>query len=200
MPTISEIAPVFALTDREVWLLTSRVADARAGLIATFVNQASIVPELPRVIVGLAKQHQTCDAIERSRGFVLHLLTEDQIERVWRFGLQSGRDADKWEGLSCDDRAAGGPRLTDALAWLDCRVEASLDIGDRTVYAAEVVAGGIERAGSPLTMRRLIQLAPPERFRELKDGLLRDATVDAAAIRAWRASRAAGLGRLGPAV
>jgi flavin reductase (DIM6/NTAB) family NADH-FMN oxidoreductase RutF len=186
MPDFAAIAQVLMQTDREVWLLSARSNGGNAGLIATFVNQASIVPELPRVVVGLAKQHHTAQAVEASRGFMLHLLTESQIDLVWRFGLHSGRDADKWAGLACDDSAFGGPRLTDALAWLDCRVEASLDIGDRTVHVAEVLAGRVERPGSPLTMRRLIQLAAPERLRELKEGLLRDAAIDATAIQAWR--------------
>ncbi len=95
---------------------------------------------------------------------------------------------DKWAALSWVD-AAGGPRLIDALAWLDCRVEAALDCGDRTVFMAGVLAGRVERAGTPLTMRRLIELAPPERLCELRTGLERDAAVDAAAIQAWRQRR-----------
>jgi flavin reductase (DIM6/NTAB) family NADH-FMN oxidoreductase RutF len=189
MSTFAEVNRVFPLTDREVWLVTARADGGNAGLIATFVNQASIVPEAPRVIVGLAKQHHTAQAVERSGGFVLHLLTEDQIDHVWRFGLQSGRSVDKWTDMACVE-ARGGPRLPDALAWLDCRVEAALDTGDRMVYLAEVVAGAVERSGTPLTMRRLLELAPTARLRELKAGLERDAVSDAAAIAAWRARRA----------
>ena len=122
MADFTAINDVFRQTDREVWLLTAQSGAERAGLIATFVNQASIIPALPRVVVGLAKQHHTMQVVERGRGFVLHLLAEDQLELVWRFGLQSGRTVDKWAGLSSTD-AVGGPRLTGALAWLDCRVE-----------------------------------------------------------------------------
>jgi flavin reductase (DIM6/NTAB) family NADH-FMN oxidoreductase RutF len=186
MSDFTEIAQVFALTDREVWLLAARHGSARAGLIATFVNQASIVPDAPRVVVGLAKQHHTWQAVDASRRFVLHLLAEDQIDLVWRFGLQSGREVDKWAGLACDDSALGGPRVKEALAWIDCRVEAALDIGDRTIYAAEVLAVSLERTAPPLTMRRLIELAPPECLRAMRDGLLRDGAVDAAAIQQWR--------------
>jgi hypothetical protein len=81
---------------------------------------------------------------------------------------------------------AAGPRVADALAWLECRVETSLDIGDRAVCVAQVYDGRRERTGSPLTMRRLMQLAPPERLRDLKGSLVRDAKVDAAAIGVWR--------------
>ena len=34
---------VFALLDREVWLLTAQVGPRRAGLVVTQVSQASIV-------------------------------------------------------------------------------------------------------------------------------------------------------------
>lgn len=179
------INQVFPLTDRELWLVTAEADGERAGLIATFVNQASIVPAMPRVVVGLAKQHHTAQVIARKGRFVLHLLTEEQIDIVWRFGLHSGRDVDKWTGIGCVD-AAGGPRLTEALAWLDCRVEAALDTGDRTVYLAAVDDGRVERAGTPLTVRRLVALAPAERLREMKAGLERDAAIDATAIAVWR--------------
>ncbi len=137
------INEVFALTDRELWLVTAQADGVRAGLIATFVNQASIVPAMPRLVVGLAKQHHTAQVLAHSGRFVLHLLTEEQIDMVWRFGLHSGRDVDKWSGLATAD-AAGGPRLADALAWLDCHVEAALDTGDRTIYLAAVEAGRVE--------------------------------------------------------
>jgi hypothetical protein len=35
----------------------------------------------------------------------------------------------------------------------------------------------------------VIELAPPERLRELKEGLVRDAAVDAAAIAEWRQAK-----------
>ena len=44
----------------------------RGGLIATFVSQASIVPDLPRVLVGLGKRHHTRGLVEASGAFGLH--------------------------------------------------------------------------------------------------------------------------------
>jgi flavin reductase (DIM6/NTAB) family NADH-FMN oxidoreductase RutF len=186
MADFAAIERVFALTDPEVWLLTSRSPAGRGGLIATFVHNASIVKESPRLIVGIAKQHHTWQVVEASQAFVLHLLSEEQIDLAWRFGLNSGRDVDKWAGVPWDEAGAAGPRLPAALAWLDCRVEATLDTGDRTIYLAAVNEGRVERAGNPLRMKRLLELASPERLREMKAGLLRDAVVDAAAIEKWR--------------
>jgi flavin reductase (DIM6/NTAB) family NADH-FMN oxidoreductase RutF len=179
-------ATLFAQLDRELWLLTAAAGGGRGGLIATFVSQASLVPELPRVLVGLAKQHHTWGLVEASAAFALHLLDEQHMEWVWRFGLRSGRDGDKLHGLAVQTGVSGSPVLAEAPGWLDCRVEARLDTGDRTVYLAEVVASRLDRPGRPLTVKRLLELAPAERLRELKEQVARDSAVDAAAIRAWR--------------
>lgn len=182
---------LFAQLDRELWLLTAAADGRRGGLIATFVSQASLVPELPRVLVGVAKQHHTWGLIEASDAFGLHLLDEAHVEWVHGFGLRSGRDGDKLAGLTLTTAATGSPLLADAPGWLDCRVEARLDTGDRTVYLAAVVASRLTRPGPPLTVKRLLQLAPPDRLRELKEQVARDCAVDAAAIRAWRRERGA---------
>lgn len=183
-PTAS--STLFAWLDREVWLVTAQAGSRRGGLIATFVNPATIVPEIPRVLLGLARQHHTWQLVEASNAFALHLLGEDQLDWVWRFGLQSGRDRDKLEGLPVHAGATGSPLLDGAVGWLDCRVEDRLDGGDRTVYLAEVVEGRVTHFAPPLTSRRLLELAPPHYLTQLKRQLHHDSQIDAEAILAWR--------------
>jgi flavin reductase (DIM6/NTAB) family NADH-FMN oxidoreductase RutF len=177
---------VFGQTDPALWLVTAAAPAGRGGLIATFVTPGSIVPEMPRVLVGLARQHLTWSLVEAAGAFALHLLAEEQVEWVWRFGLESGRDRDKLAGLPLRAGVTGAPVLTEAPAYLDCRVEARWDTGDRTVYLAEVVDGAVVRPVPVLTLKRAVQRAPAERLRQLKEGLERDAAVDAEAIRQWR--------------
>jgi flavin reductase (DIM6/NTAB) family NADH-FMN oxidoreductase RutF len=186
----SAITDILSQLDRELWLVTAQAAAQRGGLIATFVSNASVVADLPRMLIGLAKHHHTWHLIEASGAFALHLLDEDHVDWVWRFGLSSGRGGDKLDGLDLIRGATGSPLLSDALAWLDCRVEARLDTGDRTVYLAEVVASARLRPGAPLSFQRLLALAPPEKKTLLKEALARDAAVDAAAIHEWRQRRA----------
>jgi flavin reductase (DIM6/NTAB) family NADH-FMN oxidoreductase RutF len=180
---------LFALLDKELWLVTARAGERRGGLIATFVSQASIVPELPRILVGLAKQHYTWELVEAGGAFALHLLGEENLDWVWRFGMQSGRDQDKLSGLSFRAGVTGSPLLADALGWLDCRVESRLDTGDRTVCLAEVVQAELTRSEPPLTLKRLLQLALPEQLRALKEQMDRDSAVDRQAIRNWRSGQ-----------
>jgi flavin reductase (DIM6/NTAB) family NADH-FMN oxidoreductase RutF len=183
---VTAASTLFAWLDRELWLVTARAGDWRGGLIATFVNQASIVGDLPRMLVGLARQHYTWELVEASDAFALHLLGEQQLDWVWRFGLSSGRDGDKFAGLTVREGATGSPLLDGAVGWLDCRVEARMDTGDRTVYLAEVVQGQVTHFAPPLTFKRLLELTPPEHLAELKRQRLHDSHADAAAIRAWR--------------
>jgi flavin reductase (DIM6/NTAB) family NADH-FMN oxidoreductase RutF len=172
-----DITNILRQIDREIWLVTADHDGRRGGLIATFVSQASIVAEAPRMLIGIAKQHHTWTLIEASRAFTLHLIDESHLDWVWRFGLQSGHAVDKLAGM---------PEILDVVAWMKCRVETSLDTGDRTVYLAEVIDARLEKQARPLTMNRVLELAPPEKLREMRDGMVRDIEVDGAAIRKWR--------------
>lgn len=182
------VSDVLSRLNPEIWIVTASDGRHRGGLVSTTVVSASIVPEMPRITVGLAKQHTTWPLVEASGAFAAHLIEENLLEWVWRFGLQSGRDVDKLAGLDVRTGATGSPILQQALAWLDCRVEARLDTGDRVVYLAEIVDGGLNRDAPPLTVQRMLELASPEHRQQLKDALVRDGEIDAEAIRRWRES------------
>jgi flavin reductase (DIM6/NTAB) family NADH-FMN oxidoreductase RutF len=158
-------ATLFAWLDREVWLVTARAGERRGGLVATFVSQASLSPDAPRVLVGLAPQHHTQELIAQSGSFALHLLCEENLDLVWRFGLASGHDVDKFAGLVAGQGPTGSPLLEAAVGWLDCRVEASLDTGGRVVHVAEVVEGKAPRRAGPRgTPGRAAAPPPPRRL------------------------------------
>jgi flavin reductase (DIM6/NTAB) family NADH-FMN oxidoreductase RutF len=183
---VTAAATLFAWLDREGWLVTSQDGPRQGGLIATFVSPASIVPESPRVLVALAHTHRTAELVEASGCFAMHLLSEENLELVWRFGLQSSRDVDKFAGLEVGKAPSGCPVLGDTVGWLDCRVEARHDIGDRAVFVADVVQGEVTHFAPPLTMRRLLELAPAHRLSEMQRRRHHDGFRDAQAIRLWR--------------
>jgi len=183
------ISEVFHLYDPPLWLVTARDVDRRGGLIATYGVRASIVSELPRMAIGIAKHHHTWGLIEASGAFALHLLRADDLEAVWRFGLASGHDTDKLAGLPDRRTPDGNPLYPEALAWLDCRVEARMDTGDRTLYLVEVSGGAVLDQGSPLSVGILLRDAPADRLAELDRLYRADQVLDGAAILAWRRGR-----------
>jgi flavin reductase (DIM6/NTAB) family NADH-FMN oxidoreductase RutF len=183
---------IFDHLDRELWIVTAQAGDLRSGLIATYASRVSLVPELPRVTIALAKHHFTHALIEQSGSLCMHLIAEDQLEWVWRFGIRSGRDIDKFDGLSTSNMRGGAPVLPGSLAWLDCRVESRIDIGDRTIYLAEVLEAKCETTAEPLTFKRLLELAPADKLRELKLAIGPDVELDRKAILDWRRGRRSG--------
>jgi flavin reductase (DIM6/NTAB) family NADH-FMN oxidoreductase RutF len=184
--SVDAFSEIFDQLDRELWLVTARAGERCSGLIASYVSRVSLVPALPRVTIALAKHHFTYELIESSSAFCMHLIGEDHLDWVWRFGVSSGREVDKLRGLATSVSAGGSPILSGALGWLDCRVEAQMDTGDRTVYLAEVLDARIDRVATPLTFKRLLELAPAEKLRELKLTFERDVELDRAAILDWR--------------
>ncbi len=192
MDDVTAASTLFAWLDREVWLVSAQAGTRRGGLIATFVSQASIVPELPRVLVSLSTQNFTHELVEESGAFALHLLAEEQFELLWRFGLESGRDHDKFAGLEVATSLTGSPLLSNTIGWLDCRVETKLDIGDRILYVAEVVEGKVTHFGPPLTTKRLIERMPIPRLTQMQRMRQDDSLRDADAIESWRLRRSAG--------
>jgi hypothetical protein len=58
-----------------------------------------------------AKRHHTHALIEGSGAFAMHLIDETQLDLVWRFGLQSGRDVDKFASQPFRTGITGSPLL-----------------------------------------------------------------------------------------
>ena len=67
-----------------------------------------------------------------------------------------------------------------------------MDTGDRTFYLAEVLDAHMVQTATPLTLKRLLQLAPADKIRQMNLALERDIDLDRNAILSWRRQRAMG--------
>jgi len=168
---------VFQLVDREVWIVTAAADQRRGGLVATWVSQASIDAKHPRAAVGLAPNHFTTQLVAQSGAFGLHLVRADQIELVWNFGLDSGQDRDKLEGLAATARATGSPILENCLAWLDCRVTERFEMADRWYFWADVIAGNVVGRGAALKQSQLFSAANGDQLARMAKNLERDIQI-----------------------
>jgi flavin reductase (DIM6/NTAB) family NADH-FMN oxidoreductase RutF len=117
------------------------------GLIALSSGSGSIIPEAPRVMVGLSKYNLTHDLVMESGVFVMHLLAngspevlDASLKVLMQLGGSSGREGDKLAGLSTKPGVTGAPILLDALSYVEGRVVNSMDCDENTVFLADVVA------------------------------------------------------------
>ena len=72
---------------------------------------------------------------------------------IGNFGYKSGRDFDKFAGVNYINGQSGIPIVTDSsVAWFECKVNNSYEVGTHLVFIGEVVDSGIiEDKGKPLT-------------------------------------------------
>jgi flavin reductase (DIM6/NTAB) family NADH-FMN oxidoreductase RutF len=145
------------------------VAGGRAnGCIALSPGSGSIVPEAPRVTVGLTTFNLTHDMVRESGVFAVHLLGADDgiidasLEIIQSLGGSSGRDGDKLGGLATRKGVTGSPILLDALSYLEGRVIDSLVTEENTIFLADVVAAERLRDGRRLAIGEAWAKLPAE--------------------------------------
>jgi len=107
------------------------------GMISDAASRASIVPDIPRLIVLVHKINYTHDMIFESGRFAVHVLHRGQFDLVERLGFRSGRDGDKLADVPFRLGRLGCPILEDCWAWFECRVINVMDTGSSTCFLGE---------------------------------------------------------------
>ena len=158
----SNIAPMMGRLWSPLAAVTSHWQGRDNVQIAVAIAAASIVPDRPRVSVQLYKTNLSHEMVLSSGAFALNFLREDQLELIGDFGLVSGRDRDKLDGVDKITGASGSPLLTECYGYLDCRVINAMDGGDMTCFLADVLEGKTLSEGEPLWWRDARRKLPAE--------------------------------------
>ncbi len=123
-----------------LFVLSARDGEKDNACIVNTVWQIADSPK--RVAVSINKRNLTHDMVKKTGAFSASVLSEDAPMSVFeRFGFQSGRTANKFDGFADTARGANGilylTRYTNAL--LSCRVVAAADYGSHTLFIGELV-------------------------------------------------------------
>ena len=129
-----------------VTVVTVRSGDEVHGLtVSSFV---SVSPDPPLVAVVIDHRHTAYPLLEREgAAFAVNVLGQEQVELSNRFAWL--KDEDRFGAGEWTTAATGAPVLTDALAWLDCRVWSRQPAGSHTIYIGEVCASSVPRPDEP---------------------------------------------------
>jgi len=130
---------IFSLTNHEIYVLTARAGENENGQIATWIMPATLARDSARIVAVLSQQNSTWSLIEQSGRFVLTMLAEDQHALLPLFGLYSGRDINKFEGVSTGRTPSALPYIEGGCGWAECVVIDGIDAGDRMILLADVV-------------------------------------------------------------
>lgn len=149
---VTDIDRAFDVAVRGVVIITTRWDDKPFGMAAAWVSRVSEQPFL--AMVSVYKKNFSHDLIRKSRIYAINYLREGQQNLAVHFGMQSGRDVEKFRNVPYFTDATGAPILEDCLAYLDCEVVDEMDSGDHTIFLGEAVRGRVIGRGEALTFQR----------------------------------------------
>lgn len=126
-----------------LYVLSAKDGEKDNGCI---INTPVQVTDTPcRITIAISKQNYTTELIEKTGRFNLSVLTEEVPFSLFQnFGFQSGREADKFNGLAFKRSENEIPYLTEYTnGFLSCQVVSSQDVGTHILFLAEVTEGKV---------------------------------------------------------
>ena len=122
-------------------------AESKAGAAAATVNwvtQASFTP--PLVAVGVKADSGAHAVIKEANAFALNVLGKGQQALAFTFFKPAARDGATISGEPFRAGATGAPILANAPAFVECRLVATVEKGDHSIFVGEVVEAGVAKA------------------------------------------------------
>jgi flavin reductase (DIM6/NTAB) family NADH-FMN oxidoreductase RutF/rubredoxin len=126
-----------------LYLVSAKWKDTRAGFVANTVFQVTAHP--PKFGVCCNKDNFSVEIIKQSGAFAFSVLAEKASTGIiGDFGYRSGKEIDKFKGVNYFIGETGSPIVTDScVAWFDCRVTDTYDVGTHLLFIGEVVGSDI---------------------------------------------------------
>lgn len=131
-----------------VTVVSSLHQGIRHGMTVSSFTSISLEP--PLVLVSLSKEARTHDLVQQSGIFGLTLLNQSQQQISDRFAGRTSEDQDRFADLESFTLRTGAPFIQGGLSFLDCKVIASQDVGDHTLFIGQVVDLQAGPDGAPL--------------------------------------------------
>jgi len=184
---MNTVKSLFDRLDPALWIITAQYGERCGGMVASFVMNASIVPDAPRVVIGIARQHFTHRLIKGSQSLALHLPARQGVDDVAHFGMQSANDSEKFPWRNAIVEEGVPPEVLGCVGRMTADVEGEHSIGDRTLFVCRVTDSCVHSSELPMTLNHLISQLSPSQTATLREQLQRDAERDRIAILEWRA-------------
>lgn len=144
---------VLRMLSNGVYILTTCLGDTLHAATVTWVSQVSFHP--PLVMTALQRNSRLAQAVRQAHRFALNIVGADQQALAERFfsHIMAPAGAADLSGHPFRTDPARCPLLTDALAWLECRLATEAPTpGDHALMLGEVTGAGIRRPGTPMVL------------------------------------------------
>ncbi|MEQ8996261.1 MAG: diflavin flavoprotein [Coleofasciculus sp. B1-GNL1-01] len=128
-----------------LYIITAHKGDINGAMLASWVSQASFKPL--GLTIAVAKDRAIESLMQVGDRFVLNILEEGNYQALMKHFLKRfPPGADRFEGVTTQTATNGSPILTDALAYVECKVESRMELSDHWIVYASVDAGRVSKA------------------------------------------------------
>jgi flavin reductase (DIM6/NTAB) family NADH-FMN oxidoreductase RutF len=103
------------------------------GLTANAFTSVSLDP--PLLLISVDKKAESYPCFEDSKVFTVNILSDEQESLSRKFAVSGG---DKFQGVAYHSGANGVPILDGTLAYLECKLYATYNGGDHTLFLGEI--------------------------------------------------------------
>lgn len=140
-------------------IVTASHAEEQHGMTVSSFTSISLEP--PLIMISVQTGSRTHKLASQANGFAVTILADDQQEISDRFAGRIPDAEDRLAGIETETLVTGAPFIKGGLAYLDCRVSQSIEVGTNTLFLAEVVSARGNGEGDPLvyhdrTYRKLV--------------------------------------------
>ena len=136
-----------------LYVIGSRAGERRNGMTANWVTQVGSDPKL--LAVSVEKPALTHELIAEGRVFSVNVLDREDRAIVRKFTkpVEVDAGARTLNGFPFHEAATGAPVLDQAVAWVDCRVHSTVDLGSHTLFLGEVLDAGFQKPEDTAVLR-----------------------------------------------
>jgi flavorubredoxin/flavin reductase (DIM6/NTAB) family NADH-FMN oxidoreductase RutF len=128
-----------------LYIITAKRGDVKSAMLASWVTQASFKPL--GLTIAVAKDRAIESLMHVNDRFVLNVLEEGNYQGLMKHFLKRfPPGADRFAGVKTQPAENGSPILTDALAYIECKVMSRMELSDHWVVYATVDAGRVSKS------------------------------------------------------
>ncbi|MGB7439509.1 MAG: diflavin flavoprotein [Coleofasciculaceae cyanobacterium] len=128
-----------------LYIITAQRGDVKSAMLASWISQASFKPL--GLTIAVAKDRAIESLMQVGDSFILNILEEGNYQQLMKHFLKRFKPgADRFAGVKTQQAENGSPILTDALAYLECKVAKRMECSDHHIVYAIVEDGRVSKA------------------------------------------------------
>ncbi|MEA5579790.1 diflavin flavoprotein [Nodularia harveyana UHCC-0300] len=135
-----------------LYIVTTQKAHVKSAMLASWVAQASLQPL--GFTIAVAKDRAIDSLMQIGDRFVLNVLEEGNYQELKKqFLKRLLPGADRFAGVKTQTAKNGSPILSDALAYMECEVQKSMECSDHWLLYCTVQEGRVSKADAVTAVR-----------------------------------------------